>query len=190
MRLAVASSAPRPRPALRTDRPAASAASRSRPAATVATRAACATGKAWLPTPRHSAANANSHTVPGLAGAASSSAVPITRTSMAAATAVLRARPVQPAAHRGGAAEPRDRARRHRETGDLAGNRSTSMPYRSRNGRSNPVTERVHGEGDGVARATGGSDESVEAGIPGLRGGCGRGDGRREPGGRGHEASV
>ncbi|OEU99357.1 hypothetical protein AN217_17780 [Streptomyces qinglanensis] len=78
-----------PRPALRRARPPARAASRSRPSATVATRAAWAAGHAWLPMPRKSAAAAKAQTCP--AGAASSTVTPSTRTSIDAATTVLRA---------------------------------------------------------------------------------------------------
>nr|BFE58677.1 hypothetical protein GCM10020063_032030 [Dactylosporangium thailandense] len=55
----------------------------------VATSAAWAGGQAWLPMPRKRAAAVNSQTWP--AGAASSSATPRTRTSIDAATTVLRA---------------------------------------------------------------------------------------------------
>ena len=54
----------------------------------MATRAAWAAGHAWLPMPRKSAAAANSQTCP--AGVVSSSATPSTRTSIDAATTVLR----------------------------------------------------------------------------------------------------
>ncbi len=167
VRLAVASSAPRPRPALRTDRPAASAASRWRPAEIVETRAACAAETAWPPVPRNRAAAANIHTVAAWsAGAASSSTVPMTRTSMEAATAALRAprssqRPTtgmqpSPATTPAVMARPAVRAARC----------STSMPYSSRNGRSSPAPM------ESTARATtyrGPPTARTRARTPGFR---------------------
>ncbi|OKJ80941.1 hypothetical protein AMK32_24860 [Streptomyces sp. CB01883] len=136
-RVTVAMRAPTPSAALRRARAAASAVSRSRPWATVATSAAWAAGQDWLPIPRKSAAAANGQTCP--AGVASSSATPSTRTSIDAATTVLRAprsshRPTA-GTHTRPATTPAVMAV------PVAGadSSSTVTPYRSRNGRSRPV---------------------------------------------------
>lgn len=112
--------------------------------------------------PRNSAATANSHAVDAvLAGAASSSAVPTTRASMAAAAAVLRAPAVQPPAHGGSAAKPRGHARRHGQAGGQ-GRQPQHVDAVQKQERAQQAG--AHREGDGVARAAGGAEESVRAG--------------------------
>jgi hypothetical protein len=152
-------------PALRRARPPARAASRSRPWATVATRAGWAAGHAWLPMPRKSAVVANSQTCP--AGVASSSATPSTRTSIAAATTVLRA--PRPSAYCGHARQTHDDADRHGDAGSRRGQPQHRHPVEQQKGPQQAGAERVHGQGDGITGASGGTDEGARLD---LGGGC------------------
>ncbi|MBB6074889.1 hypothetical protein HNR57_000773 [Streptomyces paradoxus] len=103
----------------------------------MATTAAWAAGQAWLPTPRKSAAAANGQTCP--AGVASSSATPRTRTSIDAATTVLRAPRSSQRPTAGMHARPATMPTVMAIPVTCADSLSTSTPYSSRKGRSRPV---------------------------------------------------
>ncbi|MFI2609710.1 hypothetical protein [Kitasatospora sp. NPDC018619] len=130
----MASSAPTPSPALRSDRPAASAASRSRPSVSVLTTAAWVVGQDWLPTPNSTAAAVN----PGSPAASSSVSAPAARSSRVTAAGRVRAprsiqRPVSGTTSRPDTI-PADSA----SPAAPAPRCSTPTPYSSRNGRSSP----------------------------------------------------
>lgn len=83
--------------------------------------------------------------------------------------------PVQPSAHRGHAHQTHDDADRHGDAGGRRGQPQHRHPVEQQKGPQQAGAERVHGQGHGIAGASGGTDEGarLDLGGHGVNGAAG-----------------